>query len=96
MYVAGEWIEKVFEVQGFSNRIILVKVIVDQHVVTFLSVYAPQSGRSDKVKDLFFDHLCVVATVTEESLRSNFSSFLQYFQNVSWLQESNYIFICDM
>ena len=52
VFVAEEWIEKVFEVQRVSDRIILVKLIVGQHVVTFLSVYAPQSGLSDEVKDL--------------------------------------------
>ena len=36
------------------------KLIVGQHVVTFLSVYAPQSGLSDEVKDLFFDQLRAV------------------------------------
>ena len=40
MFVAEEWIEKVFEVQIVSNRIIVVKLIVRQRVVTFLSVYA--------------------------------------------------------
>ena len=60
VFVAEEWIEKVFEVQGVSDRIILVKLIVGQHVVTFLSVYAPQSGLSDEVKDLFFDQLRAV------------------------------------
>ena len=59
VFVAEEWIEKVF-VQRVSDRIILVKLIVGQHVVTFLSVYAPQSGLSDEVKDLFFDQLCAV------------------------------------
>ena len=58
--VAKEWIEKVFEVQRVSDRIILVKLVVSQRVVTFLSVYAPQSGLSDEVKDLFFDQLCAV------------------------------------
>ena len=43
VFVAEEWIEKVFEVQRVSDRIILVKLIVSQRVVTFLSVYAPQS-----------------------------------------------------
>ena len=60
VFVAEEWIEKVFEVQRVSDRIILVKLIVGQHVVTFLSVYAPQSGLSDEVKDLFFDQLHAV------------------------------------
>ena len=39
VFVAEEWIEKVFEVQRVSDRIILVKLIVGQRVVTFLSVY---------------------------------------------------------
>ena len=34
MFVAEEWIEKVFEVQRVSDRIILVKLIDDQSVVT--------------------------------------------------------------
>ena len=60
VFVAEEWIEKVFEVQRVSDRIILVKLIVGQRVVTFLSVYAPQSGLRDEVKDLFFDQLHAV------------------------------------
>ena len=42
--MAKEWIDKVFEVHRVSDRIIIVKLIVGQHVVTVLSVYAPQSG----------------------------------------------------
>ena len=60
VFVVGEWIEKVFEVQKVSDRIILVKLIVDKYVVTFLSVYAPQSSLSDELKDQFFDQLCAV------------------------------------
>ena len=44
VFVAKEWIEKVFEVQSISDRIILVKLIVGQHVVTILCVNAPKSG----------------------------------------------------
>ena len=33
VFVAEEWIEKVFEVQRVSDRIILVRLIVGQHVV---------------------------------------------------------------
>ena len=58
--MAEERTEKVFEVQRVSDRIILVKLIVGQCLVTFLSVYAPQSGLSDEVKDLFFDQLRAV------------------------------------
>ena len=38
VFVAEEWIEKVFEVQRVSDRIILVKLVVGQRVVTLLSV----------------------------------------------------------
>ena len=50
--MAEEWIEKVFEMQRVSDRIILVKRIVGQRVVIFLSVYSPQSGLSDEVDQL--------------------------------------------
>ena len=43
--------------QRVSDRILLVKLIVGQPVVTLLSVYSPQSGLSDIDKDLFFDQL---------------------------------------
>ena len=52
--------QKVFEVQRVSVRIIFMKLIVGQRVVTVLSVYAPQSGLSYEVKDLFFDQLLAV------------------------------------
>ena len=67
--MAEEWIEKVFEVQRVSDRIILVKRIVGQRVVTFLSVYAPESGLSDEVKDLFFDQLRAVPDCQDPSIR---------------------------
>ena len=59
VFVAKEWIGKVFEVQRISDRIILVKLIVGQHVDTILCVNAPQSGL-DEVKDLIFDQLGAV------------------------------------
>ena len=53
--MAEKWIKKVFEVKRVSDQIILVKIIVGQQVLCFLSVYAPQCGLSDSVKDLFYD-----------------------------------------
>ena len=58
--VAEEQIEKVFEVQRVSDRIILLKMIVGQCVLTFLSVRAPQCGLSDADKDLYYDQLRAV------------------------------------
>ena len=48
MFVAKEWIEKAFEVQRVSDRIIIVKLIVGQHVVTVLSV-CPTEWSIDEV-----------------------------------------------
>ena len=48
--MAEEWIEKVLKVQTVSDRIILVKLIVGQCVLTFLSLYAPQNGLSDVMR----------------------------------------------
>ena len=75
VFVAGKWIEKVFEVKRVSDRIILVKIIVGQRVLCLLSVYASQCGLSDSVKDLFYDQLRAVtairvATISEKVLEN--------------------------
>ena len=67
VFVAEEWVEKVFELQRISHRIILVKLTVGQRVVTFLSVFATQSGLSDVDKDLFFDQLRAVTAMIPRS-----------------------------
>ena len=41
VFVAEEWIEKVFEVQRVSDRILLVKLIVGQRVVTLFVCVCP-------------------------------------------------------
>ena len=46
VFVAEEWIEKVFEVQRVSDRIILGKLIVGQHVeIGMLAVQALDTGK---------------------------------------------------
>ena len=64
VFVAEKWIEKVFEVKLISDQIILVKIIVSQRVLCLLSVYAPQCGLSDSVKDLFcIQHRAMTAMI---------------------------------
>lgn len=43
-----KWIEKVFKVVQTSERIILAKLIVGQHMFPFLFVYAPPSSLSEE------------------------------------------------
>ena len=63
VFVGEKWTEKVFEVKRVSDQIILVKIIVGQRVLCFLSVYAPQCDLSDSVKDLFYDQLRAVTAI---------------------------------
>ena len=58
--LAEKWVEKVFEVKRVSDRIMLLKLLVGDHIVTVLSVYAPQSGLAQNVKDAFYDDLISV------------------------------------
>ena len=55
--LAKKWTDSVFEVQRPSDRIILLKLIIGKEIYTFLSVYAPQTGRPDAEKDIFYDQL---------------------------------------
>ena len=52
--VAEEWIEKVLDVKRWSERIMVLRVVVGRSVVNLVSVYAPQSGRSKEEKEEFF------------------------------------------
>ena len=63
VFVAKEWIEEVFEVQKVPDRIIIGKLIVGQHVVTILSVFAPQWS-SDEIP------YSVVAAATQSRART--------------------------
>ena len=37
--LAEKWIEKVFEIKRYSDRVMLMKLIIGESVVTFLSVF---------------------------------------------------------
>ena len=58
--VADKWKEKIVEVVRVTDRIIYLKLMVDAELVTFVSIYAPQSGLSSKCKEEFYEDLqCV-------------------------------------
>ena len=62
--LAENWTDKVIEVQCISDRIIHLKLIIDKAVFTFLSVFAPQVGRTGPKKESFYDQLqCAVDKV---------------------------------
>ena len=45
------------EVRRVSPRIISIDIVVNEKVVTVISVYAPQSGRSEEEKEKLYEDL---------------------------------------
>ena len=58
--LAEKRVEKVYDIKRVSDRIILIKLLVEDAVLTVLSVYAPQTGLEDSTKDAFYDCLQTV------------------------------------
>ena len=56
-----EWIEKVFDIKvtriSDSDRIMMIKLAIDNMIIMVLSCYAPQVGLDSVVKDTFYDQL---------------------------------------
>ena len=57
IFLAEKWIEKVFDIKRMSERNMLIKLILGEEVLTVLSVYAPQTGLDNSLKDGFYDTL---------------------------------------
>ena len=64
--VKHDLVESVMEVRRVSTRIISMDIVVNEKVVTVISVYAPQSGRSEEEKEKFYEDL----TAEVQSTRS--------------------------
>ena len=65
--IAEKWVSKVVGVERISDRIILIRVRLGKATFTFISVYAPQCGLPEAVKDSFYD-LTLVKNLMKESL----------------------------
>ena len=57
---AEKWVDKVYDIKRVSDRIMLIKLLVGEAVLTVLSVYAPQTGLEESTKDAFYDSLQTV------------------------------------
>ena len=55
-----KWVDKVYDIKRVSDRIMLIKLLVGEAVLTVLSVYAPQTGLEESTKDAFYDSLQTV------------------------------------
>ena len=55
--LAEEWVEKVYDICRISNRLMMIKLAIDNNIITVLSCYAPQVGLGNTIKDAFYDLL---------------------------------------
>ena len=58
--LAEKWVDKVYDIKRVSDRIMLIKLLVGESILTVLSVYAPQTGLTESAKDVFYDSLQTV------------------------------------
>ena len=55
--IRERWVDKVVEVKRINSRLILVKLIIGECLVSVISAYAPQAGRTEEEKDDFWEQL---------------------------------------
>ena len=65
--LAWKWIVKMFDVKRVPDRLIIIKMIVGEVVVTVLSVYAPQTWLTIAQKELFYDSLQNLVQTIDDS-----------------------------
>ena len=90
--LAEKWIDKVLRVERFTERVMLLRLIIDGVIFSFFSLYAPQAGLPEAEKVRFFDQL-QTAFLTVNILaytiwylkiqRSDESVLFQHFLNVA-------------
>ena len=60
--LAEDLINKVTGIKPVSDRIVLIKLMICDEILTVLSVYAPQTGLDNSIKDSFYDSLLFVTS----------------------------------
>lgn len=67
--ISERWINKVVGVVRISNRCMMVKVTTSEGLVNIISGYAPQSGRKEEEKDLFWEEMNdLMAGISEKEM----------------------------
>ena len=55
--LAEEWVEKVYDICRISDRLMMIKIAIENSIITVLSCYAPQVELDNTIKDAFYDIL---------------------------------------
>ena len=53
--LAEEWVEKVYDICRISDRLMMIKLAIENNIITVLSCYALQAGLDNTIKDAFYD-----------------------------------------
>ena len=55
--LAEEWVEKVYDICRISDHLMMIKLAIENNIITVLSCYAPHVGLGNTIKDAFHDLL---------------------------------------
>ena len=55
--LAEKWVEKVDDICRIFDRLMMIKLAIDNNIITVLSCYAPQVGLENTIKNAFYDLL---------------------------------------
>jgi hypothetical protein len=65
--VTMEWEDRIVKVERICDRIIMVKLLFGHKMINFVSAYAPQPGRTEQEKEVFWDRLLVSVSQIPDS-----------------------------
>jgi len=65
--ISDWWIDRIVDVKRVNERIMCLKVLIGDKLVTCICAYAPQTGRSAEEKDSFWDPMISVTGSTAAS-----------------------------
>jgi len=54
MFVAEKWVDSVVKVGTHSERLLMLKMVLDNSLMNVLTVYAPHSGKPEEEKENFW------------------------------------------
>ena len=57
MFVAEKWVDSVVKVERHSERVLILKMVLDNSLMNVLTAYAPQSGKPEEEKENFSNEL---------------------------------------
>jgi len=53
VFVAEKWVDSVVNVERHSKRVLILRNVLDNGLLTILTVYAPHSGKPEEEKESF-------------------------------------------